>query len=418
MKRIIIINNSDRALSYGIGSYSTNLIECLRATDFAFDVVYLNSDIYELRIVEKNDYREFFIPAFTGSTNKKLMAYCKMLPFLFKELFNADDEIIFHFNWFFTDLLLAELKAVFNCKILLPVHFTDWSFQLNGDYRKLISILDKVKKEDAIPMYEKRVLDIIKLEKAIFHQSDLIMFVAKHTAKTYTKISLLQETKYMIINNGLKDEYKRVSIAQKRAIRKRYHIKDHETILFFAGRLDEIKGVYCLIEAFRKVLLSKQDVRLFIAGEGDFSKLLSKSRFSGTQITFLGFLDKSELYNFYRIADIGISCSIHEEFGLVALEMMMHQLPVIVTNTGGLAEIVEDNVDGLKVPVVYKKGKLTVDIAQLASKITYLIDHPHECKRLGENARKKFLSDYELSVFSYKMNQVYQSIFSKNEQNP
>jgi len=407
MKRIIIINNTDRALSYGIGTYTGNLIECLKKTEIAFDIVNLNVDRYELNIVEQGDYREYFIPAFTGSTNTKLIAYSRMLPFLLRELFNPDDEIVFHFNYFITSALIAYLKKAFNCKVILTVHFTDWSLMLGGDFRKLKSIL---KKEQDITPQEKGVIETVKSDKAIFQQTDLALFVSRHTATTYSNISLLRDSNYMIVNNGLKDEYKKKSLAQKRAIRKRYHIKEHEIILFFAGRLDEIKGIYCLVEAFRKVLRSNPDSHLFVAGEGNFPKLLSKSRFACTKTTYLGYLTKSELYDFYAISDIGISCSIHEEFGLVALEMMMHQLPVIVTNTGGLAEIVDDNINGIKVPIVNRKGKRTIDTNQLAKKISFLIDNSAERLRLGSNARQKFLSNYELSVFSSKMIQIYNTI--------
>ncbi|MDR0750568.1 MAG: glycosyltransferase [Tannerellaceae bacterium] len=407
MKRIIVINNSDRALSYGIGVYTMNLIECLSRMELSFDIIYLNAEQYELNIEKKNGYRKFFIPSFPHSTDMKLSSYCQMLPFLFKELFNFDDDIIFHFNYFLPDTLIIELKKIFNCKILYTVHYTDWSFALNGDFPKLYSLLNNKKNENGISLYEKRIIDLIELDKKIFRSANLILFISQYTAMTYSQISLLSDINYTVINNGLKDEYKKITASQKKAIRQRYHIKDYETILFFAGRLDEIKGVYCLIEAFVKVIRSKPDVHLFIAGEGDFPKLLSKSRFACTQITFLGFLNKSELYNFYQIAHIGIACSIHEEFGLVALEMMMHKLPVIVTETGGLAEIVDDNVNGLKVPIVNKKGKRTVAINRLAEKISFLIDKPDECKRLGYNAREKFLSNYDLSIFSAKMNTIY-----------
>jgi glycosyltransferase len=407
MKRIIVINNSDRGLNYGIGVYTMNLIECLSRTEFSFDIIYLNAEQYELNIEEKNGYREFFIPSFPHSTNMKLSSYCQMLPFLFKELFNFDDDIIFHFNYFLPDTLIVKLKKLFNCKILFIVHYTDWSFALNGDFLKLYSLLNNKKNKNEISLYEKGIINLIELDKKIFHSANIILFISQYTAMTYSKISLLQDTNYTIINNGLKDEYKRMTPAQKKTIRQRYHVRDNETILFFAGRLDEIKGIYCLIEAFIKVIHSKPNVRLFIAGEGDFSKLLSKSRFACTQITFLGFLNKSELYNFYQIAHIGIACSIHEEFGLVALEMMMHKLPIIVTDTGGLTEIVDDNINGLKVPVINKKGKRTVSINQLAEKISFLIDNPDECKRLGYNAREKFLSNYDLSVFNMKMNEIY-----------
>ena len=410
MKRIVIINNNNRALEYGIGSYTANLIECLLKMEFAFDIVCLNAGEYELKIVEKNGYREFFIPAYIDITNKKLSAYCRMLPFLLKELFNDGDEFIFHINYFLTDYLIAKLKAAFNCRILFTVHYTDWGINLYGDSRKLILLLNKVKKGNDISSDEEKTTQSIRANREIFQQTDLLLFIAQHTVKIYSQISLLRDMNYMIVKNGLKDEYKKMSTAQKRTVRNRYHIKEQETILFFAGWLAEIKGIYCLIEAFGKVLRTDPDAHLFIAGEGDFSALLSKSRFACTQITYLGFLNKSELYDFYGITDIGIVCSIHEEFGLVALEMMMHQLPIVATNTGGLAEIIDDNVNGLKVPVVRKKGKRTADINRLAEKISFLIENPDECRRLGENARKKFLSEYELSVFGSKMSRIYHSL--------
>ena len=57
------------------------------------------------------------------------------------------------------------------------------------------------------------------------------------------------------------------------------------------------------------------------------------------------------------MADVGIACSLHEEFGLVAIEMMMNKLPIIVSDVGGLDEIVENEFSGLKSHVKNKKNK-------------------------------------------------------------
>jgi len=407
MKRIVVINNTIKALNYGMGAYTRNLAECLKQTGFAFDFVYVHAEAYELQIVAKDGYREFYIPSFQQSSSQKLQAYCRMLPFLLKELFGDDDEIIFHFNHFILSHVSDGLKRMFNCRILFTVHYTDWGLALHGNVRKLNSLL---KKKHAVSADEQRTIDSIETNREIFQQADLIIFLAQHTVKTYSGISLLQGVNFTIVNNGLKDDYKKLSSAQKRSIRKRYHIKEHETILFFAGWLTEVKGIYDLIAAFQQVLRSKPDTHLFIAGEGNFPKLLAAARPACAQITFLGLLNKTELHDFYSIAHIGVVCSLYEEFGLVALEMMMHQLPVVVTNTGGLAEIVDDNINGLKVPIVSKKGKRFVDTNHLARKIAFLIDNPAECLRLGKNARKKFLANYELSIFSAKMIQIYQSI--------
>jgi glycosyltransferase involved in cell wall biosynthesis len=90
--------------------------------------------------------------------------------------------------------------------------------------------------------------------------------------------------------------------------------------------------------------------------------------------------------------------------------MMMHALPVIVTKTGGLDEIVEDGVSGLKVPVRTIKGQRQVDVKQLSEKIRLLLDNPAYAQELGENGRKRFLEKFELSVFKEKMLNLYTTI--------
>ena len=121
-------------------------------------------------------------------------------------------------------------------------------------------------------------------------------------------------------------------------------------------------------------------------------------------------MNKEQLYEFYQIADMGVVCSLHEEFGYVAIEMMMHQLPIIVSNTGGLAEIVEDNISGLKVPIITEDEKRFIDVTILTEQICYLIEYPQIAKRLGKNARTRYLEKFELSQFKRQMLDLYQNI--------
>jgi glycosyltransferase involved in cell wall biosynthesis len=130
------------------------------------------------------------------------------------------------------------------------------------------------------------------------------------------------------------------------------------------------------------------------------------------KVDFTGHLSKRELYDLYRIADMGVVCSIHEEFGYVAVEMMMHKLPVIVTDTGGLSEIVEDRITGLKVPVKIVKGQRQPDTGMLCNRMGWILEHPDEARQLGRNARKNFLKKYELSVWKEKMCTLFNEILT------
>ena len=213
-----------------------------------------------------------------------------------------------------------------------------------------------------------------------------------------------------VINKGIKDTCKRVNKETRNYLRKKYCLDRDIPILLFAGRLDEVKGVTYIIKAFKKMQKSYPDARLFIAGEGSFPNLLNDSKEHWANISFTGRLGKKQLFEFYHIADIGIVTSLHEEFGLVAIEMMMHALPVIVSDTGGLSEIIEDRVSGLKVPVKTQRGKRYINTTVLSKKIMFLLENPEKAKKLGQNARKRFLEKYELSVFKEKMIRLYTSI--------
>lgn len=100
----------------------------------------------------------------------------------------------------------------------------------------------------------------------------------------------------------------------------------------------------------------------------------------------------------------------YEEFGFSAIEMMMFEIPLIVTDVFGLAEIIIDNESGLKVPVVYKDGKRIVDEKILSDKIEILLTDAKLRKRIGRNARKRFLEKYESHLFTQKMIELYTSI--------
>ena len=97
-----------------------------------------------------------------------------------------------------------------------------------------------------------------------------------------------------------------------------------------------------MINAFKKVIQHNSDARLIIAGDGAFSLACIKSSPIWSKVTFTGYVDKDTLYELYRLSNIGVVPSLHEEFGYVAIEMASVGLPVLVNPKGGLKEIAEN----------------------------------------------------------------------------
>jgi len=410
-RKIYIFNRKSKAAAYGVGTYIDNLIKILKSSKWEFELIYIYAEGDKITITEMDGYRQISIPYPTTESENDDEYYRRNIAYILKEFIPEDKhrENIFQLNYMTNSALIRELKKHFRCKVILVSHYTDWSFLLLGDYSRLKKLLQKPKKElkEAI---EKAVVKEFREDVRMINRADCFVCVAQHTLDMFQESGNIQVEKAQVINNALKDVYIPLSEKEKTDLRKKYQLEEKTKVILFAGRLDEVKGIAYLIRAFQKAVITNQDARLLIAGDGNFNEWLKESADCWSKITFTGRIDKKKLYELYAIADMGIACSLHEEFGFVAIEMMMHALPVIVTKTGGLDEIVEDGISGLKVPVRTLKGKRQVDVQCLAEKINYLLNNPLYAKELGKNGRKRFLEKYEWLLFKEKMLKLYSTI--------
>ena len=93
-----------------------------------------------------------------------------------------------------------------------------------------------------------------------------------------------------------------------------------------------------------------------------------------------------------------------------AIEMMRHGLPITVSTSTGLKEMIVDGEKGFHIPVIESVHKAEIDTNLLAEKIIFLLKHPQEAKRLGENARKRYEENYTSELFRANMLQFYNNI--------
>jgi len=130
-------------------------------------------------------------------------------------------------------------------------------------------------------------------------------------------------------------------------------VKDGERLVVYVGRLDPEKGVAVLIDAAARVLGVTDDVRFIVAGTGTKAGALAqrvRTRRLQSKMRLMGYVSGPALAYLYHAADVLVCPSLYEPFGMVALEGMVCGAPVIVSDTGGLAEIVQDGVTGLVTP--------------------------------------------------------------------
>lgn len=132
---------------------------------------------------------------------------------------------------------------------------------------------------------------------------------------------------------------------------RRQYAMDNEKIILYVGRLVYEKGIQHLIAAMPKILSNYHDAKLVIAGKGgmiDDLKAETSSLGLDNKVYFTGYMDSKKVQKMYKCADVAVFPSTYEPFGIVALESMLAGVPTVVSDVGGLDEIVTHGVDGMK----------------------------------------------------------------------
>ena len=132
---------------------------------------------------------------------------------------------------------------------------------------------------------------------------------------------------------------------------RRQYAMDNEKIILYVGRLVYEKGIQHLIAAMPKILSNYHDAKLVIAGKGgmiDELKAETSSLGLDNKVYFTGYMDSKKVQKMYKCADVSVFPSTYEPFGIVALEAMLAGVPTVVSDVGGLDEIVTHGVDGMK----------------------------------------------------------------------
>ncbi|MDR2919142.1 MAG: TIGR04157 family glycosyltransferase [Tannerella sp.] len=405
---LYIFHTSSEAAVYGIGTYIRELTTALRHSKIKVCVINLRAHISQIRIEETSDgIKRWYFPEPMEqlATDHLSDLYYRNIVYLLQLYIEDKSNLIFHLNANQSSKFAEELKKVFDCKIVLTIHYFDWCFKLSGNlthFRQLWETQQVVQgNEDT-----ENLKEAFQKEKETFEVVDHIICLSKNTKHILQDDYKIKPDKITVVYNGLTDSK---IIVEKSVLRQKYGISDVPVILF-AGRLDSIKGLTYALRAFRIVLKTHPECRFIIAGSGEFNTHMIECEDIWMNVIWTGLINREKLYELYAIADLGIMPSFHEQCSYVAIEMMMHGLPIIGSTSTGLSEMIENNITGLHIPVIEYTDGTEIDSSLLAEKVLYLLQHSIETKQMGQNGRKKYLNNYSLEIFRTNMLRVYESI--------
>lgn len=173
-------------------------------------------------------------------------------------------------------------------------------------------------------------------------------------------------------------------------------------IILSVQRLHSRKGLNYLIDAIPIVLESIPSTQFIIVGKGpEKINLENKIKELGIEnnVKLVGFIMDSDLPKYYANCDIFVLHSIYEAFGIVLLEAMASEKPVISTMVGGIPEVVQNEKSGILVP--------PKNATALATAIIQLLSDGKRAKEMGQYGRKLTEIQFNWEIIAKKYIEMY-----------
>lgn len=188
-------------------------------------------------------------------------------------------------------------------------------------------------------------------------------------------------------------------------------IADSGRDVLFVGRLSKEKGVKQLLDAWKRT--DRWDAKLLLAGDGPervaLENKIAAEKIGGVE--FLGFVAKEDQAAMWKRAAFSVVPSIWQEpLGLVVFEAWERGRPVVVSDVGGLADSVQDGVDGLKVPMH--------DADAWAVAMGKLLREPERCSAMARAGMAKLERDFTKEKWLAGIEAIYDSVLQSRQTKP
>ena len=265
---------------------------------------------------------------------------------------------------------IGRIALAFNFKIKILYNAHGWYFNAQ--------ISDKKKKIFAL------------IEKILAIKTDKIINISKSEYDSALKYKIAPEKKMCIIENGIDFTKFQNNDKYREETRKHYHIGDNEIVIGVVGRLTEQKDPMTMIRAFELVNKENNNTRLMYVGSGELEedvRQYAKEHNILDKVIITGWVDNVEKY--IPAFDIAVLPSKWEGFGLVLIEYMACNKPIVATNVGGIKNIIKNEENGLLIEMENEK--------QLYEAIREYINN-EELRKYSVVTNKDYKKKYEIDL--------------------
>jgi len=234
------------------------------------------------------------------------------------------------------------------------------------------------------------------MQEIVARRMDRIITGSRHSAASVAEVFRLPPERVAVIYDGVDSEtFRPLELAKREG-----------SILYVGNSDDKNKGARYLVEAMA-LLNHRRDLRLTVVDRPIAWVVPSLARELGVEdrVTVTGRLSKDELVQLYNQAEVFVSPSLYEGFGLPAAEAMACGAPIVATTAGAFPEVIEDGVSGLLVP--------PGDARALAGAIERVLGDRTLQQRLGTEGRRRIVEHFSWRETAVRTLALYQQVRSE-----
>lgn len=177
---------------------------------------------------------------------------------------------------------------------------------------------------------------VYAIERDGMEIADKIIAVSGLTKNIIVEKYGIPAEKIKVVYNAVEPVENEIDVKLKKGV--------DEKIVTFLGRITAQKGPEYFVEAANLLLKKISKVRFIMAGSGDLmNQMIARVAELGISdhFHFTGFLKGNDVYQMLRMTDVFVMPSVSEPFGIVPLEAMQFNVPVIISNQSGVSEIIK-----------------------------------------------------------------------------
>jgi len=258
------------------------------------------------------------------------------------------------------------------------------------------------------------------IEKTALELADAVVAVSRGTKADIERLFNVDPQRVRVIYNGIDlQQYHKV---ESTAALKRYGVDPSKPYVLFVGRIARQKGIIHLVRAIQYMDPGFQIV--LCAGAPDTPEIAEEMKMAVDQakskrrdiIWIEEMLDKPSVIEFYSHAAVFCCPSIYEPFGIINLEAMACETPVVASKVGGIPEVVVDGETGFLVPLEQMKESPFEPLdpekfsRDLAAKVNELMANPELRKKFGKAGRKRVEEKFGWPAIAQQTKELYESL--------